>query len=140
MPALILLTRRTMGLDPAALEEFLPAQVRVFFPQFDQALRKCEQLLFAVVKLPVVPGDLVILTIGIVVAALRSPDFVAAANHWDAMRQQKRCHEIPLLALPKFDDPGIVSRTFDARDSRSCCRSRRPRCFRRLPRCASRCS
>src|SRR6185503_12751562 len=56
--------------------------------QPDQIAREAEQR--AVGVLPVVPGDLVVLAVGVVVPLLRAADLVAAAQHRDPLRQEQR--------------------------------------------------
>ncbi len=63
---------------------------------------------------PVEPGDLVVLAVGVVVAALRAADLVAAEQHRHALRQQQRGQQVALLACPQREHLGVVGRSLDA--------------------------
>src|SRR5262245_33803337 len=62
---------------------------------------------------PVEPADLVVLTIGVVVASLGAPDLVAHREQRHPQRQHRHCEEV--LDLPIADRlyGGIVSWTFN---------------------------
>src|SRR5260370_181847 len=60
--------------------------------------------------LPVEPGNLVVLTIGIVVAALCPPDLIACQQHRHAERQKKGGQQVALLAVAQGDDLRISGR------------------------------
>jgi hypothetical protein len=47
-----------------------------------QLPNKVQETLLSLIQLPVVPGYFIVLAIGIVVAALRAPDFISPADHW----------------------------------------------------------
>ena len=64
-------------------------------PQRDQPSSEFEQL--GVGVLPVEPRDLVVLAPGVVVAALRAPELVAAEQHGDALGEKQRREKVPLL-------------------------------------------
>ena len=64
--------------DAPALEKFRPAEDRVLAPELDQPRGKLAQLLLPLRELPVEPGDLVILAVGIVIAVLRAAKLIAA--------------------------------------------------------------
>ena len=82
--------------------------------QADQPLREVEQLALLVGEVPVVPGDLGVLAPGVVVAALRAAELVAAEQHRRAVRQEQRRQEVADLAQPQRDDLGVVRRPLDA--------------------------
>src|SRR4051794_5847957 len=63
---------------------------------------------------PVDPRDLVVLAIGVVVAALGSADLVACQQHGGALGKQQRGQEVAALACAKGEDVGGVRGTFDA--------------------------
>ena len=44
----------------------------------DHALREIEKRLAAIVQIPVIPGEFVVLAVGIVVALLRAAELIAA--------------------------------------------------------------
>jgi hypothetical protein len=80
--------RRLAGEEAGAPED------RVAAPKGDHAAREREQLRIRAV--PVEPRELVVLAPGVVVAALRAPDLVAAEQHRDALREQQRREEVAL--------------------------------------------
>ena len=63
---------------------------------------------------PINPTDLIVLTIGVVVAALCAAEFIAGNDHRNAERQQKRGHHVALLLFAKGHDCAIGVRAFDA--------------------------
>ena len=63
---------------------------------------------------PVHPADLVVLAIGVVVAALAVADLVAGEDQRHALRQQQRGQLIAAQQPPPLEDRGIVGRPFDA--------------------------
>ena len=73
------------AVDAAALEELAPVQDRVRLAIRDQPPREVEQLLLALVEVPVVPRHLIVLAVGVVVAVLGPADLVAAAQHRHAL-------------------------------------------------------
>src|ERR1051326_1247016 len=82
--------------------------------EIDQPPRESEHALDAVGDLPVVPGDLVVLAPGVVVAALRARELVAPEQHRHALREEERRQEVPLLALAERLDRRVVVRPLDA--------------------------
>jgi len=68
------------------VEEALPAQGGVAVEQPNQVAREHQQVLLGLLQVPVDPGQLVILTVGVVVAVLRSPELVAGRQHGHAVR------------------------------------------------------
>ena len=83
----------------------------------DQPARELEQA--AIDVLPVEPGDLVVLAVGVVVALLGPADLVAAEQHRHALREEQRGQEVALLARAQRVDRRIVGRAFDAAVPRS---------------------
>ena len=63
---------------------------------------------------PLVPGDLVVLAPGVVVAVLGAAQLVAAEEHRDALRQHERHEEVALLAGAQRVDLRIVGRALGA--------------------------
>src|SRR5262252_7865439 len=63
---------------------------------------------------PVEPTDLIVLTIGIVVPALRAPDFVAHEQHWRTESEQRQHEEVLDLPITQGLDGWIISRSFHA--------------------------
>ena len=96
-----------VGLAPAELggaangtaaEVAPPPQHGVVAAQRDEAASEVDQILVNV--LPVVPGDLVVLAVGVVVAALGAAGLVAAEQHRGPLGQQQGGQEVALLAPP----------------------------------------
>ena len=72
----------------------------------DEPLREGQQA--AVLVVPVEPRDVVVLAVGVVVAALGAADLVAAEHHRHTLAEQQRRHQVPLLALAQRDDRRVV--------------------------------
>src|SRR5262249_25526755 len=70
--------------DRPAQEPAPPPEDRVAVAQRDQLGGERQQVLVG--RLPVEPGDLAVLAIGVVVAALGAADLVAPQEHRDALR------------------------------------------------------
>ena len=62
---------------------------------------------------PVEPTGFVVLAVGVVVAALGAPHFVAHHDHRHAQRQQGDGQKVLHLAVAQAFDRGIVGRAFD---------------------------
>ena len=84
------------------------------FAECDQLSRKFQQLLLGFIKIPIKPADLVVLTVGVVVSALRTADFIAATDHRHALGEQKGEQQIAFLALSYRVNVRIVGGTFNA--------------------------
>ena len=122
-----------------ALEPAAPTEHRVVAAEGDHP-RGTKSTNSLVDVVPVVPGDLVVLAVGVVVAALGAAELVAAEQHRDALGQQQRGQEVASLAVAQRQDrPGRRS-VPRRRGSTSGCATRRRGCPRRWPRCACRCS
>src|SRR5215470_330772 len=65
-------------------------------------------------SLPVNPGDLVVLAVGVVVALLGAAHLVACEQHRDSLREQQRREEVALLPLPQRDYCRAPGRALDA--------------------------
>src|SRR5436190_3058616 len=110
-----------VGLEPADVahaahgaseKPAAPLEVLVLLAKANEPAREGEQSVIDV--LPVVPGELVVLAVRIVVAALRAADLVAAQQHRHALREKERRQEITLLPSADRDDLRIGRRTFGA--------------------------
>src|SRR5258705_4784376 len=64
--------------------------------------------------MPIDPGNLVVLAVGVVVAALRAPEFVAGLQHGHALRKEQRRQYVAQLPLSQLDDGGIVRKALDS--------------------------
>jgi hypothetical protein len=69
-------------------------------------------MLFKVV--PINPTGFIVLTIGVIIAALCPPEFIAAKQHRHTARNQQGQQEILDLAFPDDLDADIVRRSFDS--------------------------
>ena len=69
----------------AALEKFTALQYRLFLPKLDRAPEKIQKGFFVFGQSPTQPTEGIILTLAIVVAALRLTQLVAAAKHGDTL-------------------------------------------------------
>src|SRR5690606_1349082 len=67
--------------NSAILEKAAAAEHAVSASELDQLAREGEEILVFAIELPVVPGDLVVLTVGVVVAALGASRLVAGEQH-----------------------------------------------------------
>ena len=63
---------------------------------------------------PVDPARRVVLAVGVVVAALRAAELVAAEQQRDPFGQQQRGEEVAPLARPQGEHRGVVGRALDA--------------------------
>ena len=132
---------RSLAADRPASEEVAATQYGVLLAQPDHPLRPVEHRLLLGREIPGLPGDLVVLAVGVVVAAAGSaPTSSPCRIIGTPGRDQQRRHEVAHLARPqRLDRPGRRSRP-RRRSSRTGCGSRRRGSPRRSPRCASRCS
>ena len=76
-----------------------------------------ESLLLTLVNadgIPVHPADVIVLAIGIVIAAQRATELVTSQQHRRALGEQQRAKKILLLAQAQHIDSGVARRAFDA--------------------------
>ena len=73
-----------------------------------------EEVPLRLVEVPVQPGHLVVLAVGVVVAAGGAPDLVAGGEHRHAGGEQQRAEKVAHRATPREGDHGVVGRTFGA--------------------------
>src|SRR5258708_10103056 len=97
--------------DGAALEPAAPPQHGMLAPQRDEAAGEVEQIVVDAV--PVVPGDLDGLAVGVVVTALGAAGLVPAEQHRDSLREQQRGEQVALLPVPQRDDGLVVGLALD---------------------------
>ena len=64
--------------------------------------------------IPLQPGDVVVLAVGVVVAILAVAEFVAGEDHRRAQRQQHHAEQVLCGAFAFRRDNGIIARSFDA--------------------------
>src|ERR1700681_2029362 len=84
----------------------------MFFTQFDELCDEIQKIALLLSALPVMPAQLIILAIGIVIAELSACDLVAAADHWHALGEQKRCQKVPNLATTRPEYSRILGWSF----------------------------
>ena len=70
----------------------------------NQRLREANQIDVLFDELPIEPGNRVVLAIGIVVAALSPPAFVAGKEHRHALAEQQRGENVANLAVSQAFD------------------------------------
>jgi hypothetical protein len=83
------------ALPPGAAEEPPPPEYQVLMSERNEQSCKLDQIDIRIS--PVYPGDLVVLTVGIVVALLGAAWFIARLQQRDTLGEQKRRKEIALL-------------------------------------------
>ena len=95
-------------------EKLAALKDRLGHPDEDQLFGEFQELLLAFVEVPVEPGELVVLAVGVVVPLLAMAQLVAAQHHGHSHRQHQAGHEIALLPLAQLDDLRVVGRAFRA--------------------------
>src|SRR6185312_3676845 len=93
-----------------ASQETAAAEDRVPVPKLGELFDEGDQRLAALADVPVDPADLVVLAIGVVVAALGAGKLVAGEQHRGALAEQQRRQDVPPLAVAQRLDLGIVGR------------------------------
>src|SRR5215204_2222335 len=73
------------------------AEHRLLGPDPDQSPHERVEVVIPCWERPVVPAEIVVLAIGVVVAALGAADLIAAEEHWRALRQEEGGEKVPLL-------------------------------------------
>ena len=86
------------GEEPAAVQH------RMIQTQVDQLRDEGEQALAIIIQIPMRPGDLVVLAVGVVVALLGAGNLVASADHGDALADQQCGEHVAHLPLAQFVD------------------------------------
>ena len=86
----------------------------MFLPDANQAAGEVEEVAALRRVVPRRPADLGVLTVRVVIAALRSAQFVAAADHRHADRQHQRGHDVPALPIAQLQDPPVRGRSLHA--------------------------
>src|SRR5580765_3180772 len=86
----------------------------MFFSELYQFSRELKKLILLFVTLPVEPTDLVVLTIGVVVAGLCPSPLIAAAEHRHALGKKQCREKIATLPVAQIVNVPIIGRTFHA--------------------------
>jgi hypothetical protein len=98
--------------DGPSFEEATPPENWMPVAEGDKLSTEVQKLLVSV--LPVEPGKLVVLTVGIVVATLRMAEFVTVPHHGDALAHQEGRYQRAPAALAYLEDRRVVGRAFRA--------------------------
>src|SRR6266404_519611 len=98
------------GARRRALEEGLAAKLDIPPAHPREQLHEPQQIVIDAAQMPVEPGDLVVLAVGVVVAALRAREFVAGLQHGYTLGKEQRRQYIAHLALAQLEYGGIVGR------------------------------
>src|SRR5512132_4157211 len=86
----------------------------MFFSELYQFSRELKKLILLFVTLPVKPTDVVVLTIGVVVAVLCPTPLISAAEHRHALGKKQCREKIAALPVAQLVNLRVISRTFDA--------------------------
>src|SRR5256885_15817524 len=84
------------------------------FPYTTLFRSKLQESLLVVVQLPVKPGQLVVLAVGVIVAPLRVAQLVTAEQHGHALREEQGSDQVAFLPLAEGADAGVASGAFGA--------------------------
>src|SRR5436305_2763119 len=98
--------------DGLAQEPAAAAEDRVLAPEGDEAGGEVDQVL--VRRLPVEPGDLVVLAVGVVVPPLSAPHLVPPEQHGNALGEEEGGQKVALLAAPQVVDLRVAGGALDA--------------------------
>src|SRR5437763_5358160 len=86
----------------------------MFFSELYQFSRELKKLILLFVTLPVKPTDVVVLTIGVVVAVLCPTPLISTAEHRHALGKKQRREKIAALPVAQRDNLRVIGRTFAA--------------------------
>jgi len=81
--------------------------------QRDHTSHELQHLPLCLNQVPIKPGELVVLTPGVVIATLGPPDFVAGQQHWDPSTDHQDRNEVLCLTATKGDHGGILRLAFN---------------------------
>ena len=95
-------------------EEATPMQHGVLQAQMNELGHEFQKTLAFLVEIPVRPGKLVVLTVGVVVAHLRASHLVAAADHRNTLADEQCGEQVAHLALTQLTDIANGRRPFHA--------------------------
>src|SRR5712675_49280 len=86
----------------------------MFFSELYQFSRELKKLILLFVTLPVKPTDIVVLTIGVVVAVLCPTPLISAVEHRHALGKKQCREKIAALPVAQHVNLRLIGRTFDA--------------------------
>src|SRR6516164_5880284 len=78
----------------------------------DHTSHKLQHLPLCLDQTPIKPGELVILTPGVVIATLGPPDFVAGQQHWDASTDHQDRNKVLCLTATEGGHRRVISLAF----------------------------
>src|SRR5660398_245726 len=107
-------TRSSAVVHRPTAEERVLAQHRRVAAQPQQLADQAEQGNLVRADVPVHPGDLVVLAVGVVVAVLGAPHLIARQQHRHAGGQQQGSQQVALQLATDGVDGRVVGRTLDA--------------------------
>ena len=81
--------------------------------QRDHTSHELQHVPLCLNQAPIEPGELVVLTPCVVIAALGPPDFVAGQQHWDASTDHQDHNEVLCLTATEGDHGGILRLAFN---------------------------
>ena len=81
----------------------------VVIPKLDRSTHESLKCFLVGLQVPINPTDFIVLTVGVVVAALGSAELIARQQHRDSLREEQRHQEIAPLSFTKLIDPFIRS-------------------------------
>src|SRR5579872_5237963 len=96
------MNRTTLKKSPAA-------EVAMLFAKLDRGACELEQIVVGLV--PMSPGNLVVLAVCVVVAALSAADFVARQHHRHALREHQRSDKVARLPCAQFIYLRVIGRS-----------------------------
>ena len=98
----------------ATEEELSALKGRLFGPDARALSSEIKESFLAIVKLPVRPGNFIILAECVVIPVLGMAELIAAIDHRYTLREKEGREEIPLLSLAHTIDAAVARRSFRA--------------------------
>src|ERR1700693_5650315 len=83
--------------DAAALKEVAAAEQPVLFSNRDQAAGELKEALILRFQIPVEPGQLAVLAVGVVVTVLGMAHLVARQEHWNSLGKKQGGQKVAFL-------------------------------------------
>src|SRR6185503_20874087 len=83
-------------------QELRAAEHRMLRAEAEKTAGEVEDAAGALVEVPVEPGELVVLAVGVVVPGLRAPELVAGEQHRCPLGEEQRRQEVPGLPVAEL--------------------------------------
>src|SRR5262249_29043248 len=99
-----------LTVNGAPLKERAALKDRLGASQVDHGAHKVGESLLCFCEIPVHPGHVVVLAIGIIVSLLAMAEIITGQEHGHTLRQQQGGDEVALLLPAQRRDGGIVGR------------------------------